>query len=252
MIDTHAHINVEPLINNIENILENAKKNGVNKIVAIGMDYQTSIAAINLAEKYENIYAAVGVHPSYVDNSNHHQLDKLYQHQKVIAVGEIGLDFYHTDRNKDKQLIVFEEQVRKAIKLKLPIIIHTRNSFSEAYEIVKKYQGQVKGVFHCFSSTFNDAIKAINLGFYIGFDGPITFKKNNKELINIIENIDIKHMLIETDSPYLSPEPVRHLKNEPANLKYIAEKLAEIKKISLEEVINITTNNAKELFKLEE
>jgi|SRR5690554_1915143 len=250
MIDTHAHINVEPLINNIETILKNAKTNGVSKIVAVGMDLETSLKAIKLANTYENIYASVGIHPGYVNNSDHEQLNHLYENKKVIAVGEIGLDFYHTDKNKDLQLVVFEQQIVKAIKLNLPIIIHTRNSFSEAYEIVKKYQGQVTGVFHCFSASLEDAKKAIDLGFYVGFDGPITFKKNNDELINIVKNIDINKILIETDSPYLSPEPFRHKKNEPANLIYIAKKLAEIKDLTFKEVVRVTSNNAKKLFNI--
>lgn len=251
MIDTHAHINFEELSSNIETILHNAQKKGVEKIIAIGVDLESSIKAIELAKTYSNIYATVGIHPGYVDDSNHLDLDSLYNNKKVIAVGEIGLDFYWRSDNKEIQIKIFEEQIKKAIKLNLPVIIHTRNSFFESYEIVKKYKGKVYGVFHCFSGTYEDALKAIDLGFYIGIDGPITFKNKNEELIKIVKNIDLKHILIETDSPYMSPEPFRGRKNEPSNLYYIAGKIAQIKKVPLDEVTKITTNNAKMLFRIE-
>src|SRR5690554_5847582 len=216
------------------------------------MDLETSKLAIDIANNYENVFATVGIHPAYVNESNHFELDNLYNNKKVVAVGEIGLDFYWTKDNKELQLKVFEEQILKAITLNLPVIIHTRKSFNETYEIVKKYQGKITGVFHCFSSNLEDAKKVIKLGFYIGIDGPITFKNNNKELIEIVENIDLKHILIETDSPYLTPEPFRGKMNEPANVRFVAEKVAEIKKINLTEVINQTTKNANKLFKIKE
>lgn len=252
MFDTHTHINTNKFNNKLNDIIERAKANGVNKIMAVGMDLETSQKAIEIAQNYSNVYATVGIHPGYVDDSNHLDLDYLYNNKKVVAVGEIGLDFYWTDKNKDLQLKVFEEQVIKAIKLNLPIIIHTRNSFDEAYHIVKKYQGKVKGVFHCFSSNFTDAKKAIELGFYIGIDGPITFNSKNEDLIEIVQKIDLNKLLIETDSPYLTPVPFRGKPNEPANLIYVAKKIAELRNIKLEEVIKITTNNANKLFKIEE
>lgn len=251
MIDTHAHINTKDFEKILDQTIKNAKDNKVNKIFAIGMDYETSLKAVNIANNYNNIYATVGIHPAYVDNSNHLALDELYNNEKVIAVGEIGIDYYWRTDNKILQEKVFEEQVLKAIKLDLPIIVHVRNSFDETYEIVKKYKDKVKGVFHCFSSSLEDALKVIELGFLIGVDGPITFK-NNEPIRSIVEQVDLKHILIETDSPYLSPVPFRGKKNEPANLKYIAKKIAEIKNITLDEVINTTTSNAIKLFKLKE
>lgn len=250
MFDTHAHINIDKYNKDVDEIIKDAKRNGVNYILVIGMDLETSKKAIAIANNYNNVYASVGVHPGYVNNSDHELLNNLYNNDKVVSVGEIGLDFYWTDENKDLQIEVFESQVKKAIKLNLPIIIHTRNSFSETYNILKKYKGKVRGVFHCFSSNLEDAKKAIDLGFYIGIDGPITFKKNNLELIEIVKNIDLKHILIETDSPYLTPEPFRGKTNEPKNLKFIAKKIAEIKNISLEKCIKVTTNNAFNLFKI--
>ena len=252
MFDTHTHINTKKYENILENTITNAKNNGVNKILAVGMDLETSKLAIDIANNYENVFATVGIHPAYVNESNHLDLDYLYNNDKVVAVGEIGLDFYWTKDNKELQIKVFEEQLQKAINLNLPVIIHTRNSFKETYEIVKKYEGKITGVFHCFSSNLEDAIKTVELGFYIGIDGPITFKNNNTELIKIVKNIDLKNILIETDSPYLTPKPFRGKMNEPANVRYVAEKIAEIKNVDLSEVIKQTTKNAKKLFKIKE
>lgn len=251
MIDTHAHLNIEQYEENIDQIIQNAQKIGVNKIIVVGMDKKTSLKAIQLANQYDMIYATVGIHPSYVDNSNHNELNELYNKNKVVAVGEIGLDFYWREDNKKLQEQIFEEQIQKAIQLNLPVIIHARNSFLETYNIVKKYKNQLHGVFHCFSSNLSDAQKVIDLGFYIGIDGPITFKNKNQNLVEIVKNIDLKHILIETDSPYLTPEPYRGKTNQPANVYYVAKKIAEIKKLSIDEVINTTSNNAKNLFNLE-
>ena len=252
MFDTHTHINTNKFTETLDDVIKRAKNSGVNNIMAVGMDLETSIKAIEIANKFENVYASVGLHPGYVDNNDHFDLDHLYKDKKVVAFGEIGLDFYWTDKNKDLQLKVFEEQIIKAIKLNLPVIIHTRNSFDEAYNIVKKYEGKVTGVFHCFSSNFTDAQKAIDLGFYIGVDGPITFNSKNEDLIEIVKKIDLNKLLIETDSPYLTPVPFRGKVNEPANLKYIAKKVAEIRNITFEKVVETTTNNAKKLFKIKE
>lgn len=248
MFETHCHINVDRYEGKIEQTIKEANNNGVKHILVVGMDLETSKKAIEIASKYKNVYASVGIHPGYVDESDHNTLNNLYKNEKVVALGEIGLDFYWTDKNKDKQIKFFEEQIIKAIELNLPIIVHTRNSFSETYQVLEKYKGKIKGVFHCFSSNLKDAKKAIELGFYIGIDGPITFKKNNDELIKIVENIDLKHILIETDSPYLTPEPFRGKENSPKNLIYIARKIAEIKEVELEKVIEITTKNALKLF----
>lgn len=251
MIDTHAHLNIDKYNGTIEDVVNRAKDKGVNQIIVIGMDYETSVSAINIAESFNNIYATVGIHPSYVDESNHHLLDKLYDEKKVVAVGEIGLDYYWRKDNKDLQVRVFTEQLEKAIRLNLPVIIHTRNSFTETFEIVKKYQGKLRGVFHCFSGTLEEARKVIDLGFYIGIDGPITFPKSTV-LHEIAEKISLDKILIETDSPYLTPIPYRGKSNEPKNVYYVAEKIAEIKKIDLKDVVEITTNNAKTLFGLED
>lgn len=250
MVDTHAHLNINKYNGTIEDVVDRAKAKGVNQIIVIGMDYETSVDAINIAKRFNNIYATVGVHPSYVDNSNHYKLDGLYSENKVVAVGEIGLDFYWRKDNKELQEKVFIEQLEKAIELDLPVIIHTRNSFDETFKIVEKYKGKLRGVFHCFSGNLEDAMKVIDLGFYIGIDGPITFPKSTV-LHEIAEKISLDKILIETDSPYLTPVPYRGKTNEPKNVYYVAMKIAEIKKINLKEVVETTTNNAKTLFGLE-
>ncbi|VEU80210.1 TatD family hydrolase [Haploplasma axanthum] len=249
MIDTHAHLNVSEYNDDVNDVVKRAKENQVKKIIVVGMDHETSLKAIELSTKYQELYATVGIHPGYVNDSDHMKLNGLYNNKKVIAVGEIGLDYYWTDDNRELQEKIFEEQIQKAILLNLPVIIHTRNSFNEAYEIVKKYQGKVRGVFHCFSSNYIDALKAIELGFFIGVDGPITFK-NNQMLVEIVQNIPLENLLIETDSPYLTPIPFRGKRNEPANVYYVAQKIAEIKNISFDEVKKVTTNNAVKLFNL--
>ncbi|MDY0277423.1 MAG: TatD family hydrolase [Acholeplasma sp.] len=251
MIDTHAHLNIEEYENDIDEVLFRAHKSGVNRIVVVGMDYETSLKAIDLSNEYQGLYATVGVHPGYVNECNHESLDRLYGNNKVLAVGEIGLDYYWQDDNRELQERVFEEQVVKAINLKLPIIVHTRNSFNEAFNIVSKYQGKVTGVFHCFSSNLEDAIKTVEMGFYIGIDGPITFK-NNMELERIVKNINLDRILIETDSPYLTPVPYRGKRNEPSNVLLVAKKIAEIKRITIDEVIKQTTANAVALFNIKE
>lgn len=251
MIDTHAHINTVEFDDKINLIIDNAKKANLKNIFAVGMDYETSLKAINLSKQFEMVYATVGIHPSYVNDSDHNKLNDLYNNEKVVAVGEIGLDYYWTSDNKELQEKVFEEQIQKAIKLNLPIIIHTRNSFIESYKIVKKYQGQVTGVFHCFTGTVEEAKMILDLGFYLGVDGPVTFK-NAANIKDIVKFTPLSKLLIETDSPYLAPTPYRGKKNEPSYLPFIAKEIALIKNVSFEEVVEQTTNNAIKLFKLGE
>lgn len=247
MIDTHAHLNMKDFSQDIEQIIEKAKANGLKHIIVIGMDEASSLQAIELAETYEMVYATVGLHPGYVDGCDVSHIENLLNHPKVVGVGECGLDFYWTDENQAQQEQAFLHQIKLSEKYQLPLVIHTRNSFDRAYEMVQPFKGKVNGVFHCFSSTLEDVIKAIDIGFYIGIDGPITFKKN-EVLKDIILGMDLSYLLIETDSPYMTPAPHRGKRNEPSYLPYIAEKIAEIKGITVDEVINITTENAKRLF----
>lgn len=250
IIDTHSHINTKQFKEDFETVINNANNNEVLKIIVVGMDSYHNKKAILLANQYNNLFAAVGIHPSDVDKEDIENIIPLLTNKRVVALGEIGIDLYWRKDNLDKQIFYFEEQIKLAIKYNLPIIIHTRNSFSEAYNIVKKYKNQVRGVFHSFSSNLKDAKLAIDLGFYIGISGVITFNKA-LELKEIVKEIPLEHLLLETDSPYLSPVPYRGLRNEPAYTKYVAEEVSKIKGVSIELVKEITSKNAHKLFGLE-
>jgi TatD DNase family protein len=246
MIETHAHLNFKQFNQDLDQVINAAFSSGVEKIIIIGIDKASSVKAIKIAEKYENVYATVGLHPGDVEKSDTSFIEPLLNHHKVVAIGECGTDLYWTKDTLEIQQKYLHKQAKIALKYNLPLIIHTRNSFNEAYEIIKDYTG-VKGVFHCFSSNLEDAKKVIDLGFYIGIDGPVTFNKAT-ELHEIVKEIDLKHLLIETDSPYLAPAPYRGKRNEPKHLLYIAQKIADIKNISVNEVIKQTTINANNLF----
>lgn len=249
IIDTHAHLNVEDYESDINDVINRAKENNVLKVIVIGMDETTSLKAIQLSKDYSELYATAGLHPSEIHDSTITFLEPLLKTKKVVAIGECGIDLYWQSDDLDLQKEIFHKQIKLAIKYDLPLVIHTRNSFLEAYEMVLPYKGKVKGVFHCFSGTVEQAKKITDLGFYIGIDGPVTFK-NGQNIQEIVENIDLKWLLVETDSPYLSPAPLRGKRNEPKNTVFIANKIAEIKGISIEEVEDQTTLNATKLFKL--
>lgn len=252
IIDTHAHLNMEDYDLDIDYVLGKALKQEVLKVIVIGMEDVSNRVAIKLAEEHEMLYATVGIHPGYVDDDQDVERLKNYlNHPKVVAIGECGLDFYWRDDNKDLQRQIFLKHIELAKAYQKPLVIHTRNSFKEAYDMVLPFKGQVTGVFHCFSSDLEDAKKAVDLGFMIGIDGPITFK-NNETLKKIVENIDLKHILVETDSPYLTPVPYRGKRNEPGNTRYVVEKIAEIKRMDIHDVASITTDNARRLFHIKE
>lgn len=252
IIDTHAHLNTDEFDHDIDEVLSNAIEQGIHKIIVIGMDKASNRKAIALQKQYPMILATAGIHPGYVDQDQDiDDLESLIQDQSLVAIGECGLDFYWQDNNKELQKKIFHKQILLAIHYQLPLIIHTRHSFDEAYMMLKPYQGKVKGVFHCFSSHLEDARKAIELGFMIGIDGPITYK-NNQILKEIVENIDLKHILVETDSPYLTPMPYRGKRNEPGHTRLVVSKIAEIKNMSVNDVAYITTKNAVRLFNIKE
>lgn len=249
MIDTHCHVYEEEMSDYKDIILECEKCNISMIINAVDIDSSKNI--INLSKSYKNVYAAVGLNYDTIDRvveDDIKKLEEIIKNEKVVAIGEIGLDYYWTKDNKDKQIEFFKVQLDLAKQYNLPVIVHARESIQDVYDILKK-SGVNKGSMHCYSGSLEMAKEFIKLGFKIGIDGPITYK-NNKKGVEIVKNIDLKDILLETDSPYLSPEPNRGKQNSPLNLEYIAEKVAEIKEISVEEVINVTTNNAKELYKI--
>ena len=232
---------------NIDEIINNAKKNNVNKLISIGVDLNSSLQCVDLADKYDEIYATVGIHPHEADKVDGNYLEKIKDissHPKVVAIGEIGLDYHYKFSEINKQKEVFSEQINLARELSLPVVIHNRNSDSDLYNILSELNYN-QGVIHCFTSNYNFAKKIIDFGLYISFTGIITF---SKELENVVENIPIKKILLETDSPYLAPKPKRGKINQPMNIPIIAKKVSEIKNIPINTIADITSLNAHSLF----
>jgi len=255
MIDTHVHLNFEDYIDDLETVILDAEKAGVSHMVVIGIDEGSSRLAIELSKQYPALYASVGVHPSESENMFEMQatstqfIEDMLKEDKVVAIGECGIDLYHEDYNLEYQQEVFKHQIELAKKYQKPLIIHSRSGVRECIDMLKSYQGQVKGVFHCFNGSKEEANEILELGFYIGVNGPITFK-NAKDAKDIAIHVPIEKLLIETDGPYLSPEPYRGRRNQPANVKYILKTLAQLKNMSEADVDTITTQNAKTLFLL--
>ena len=211
--------------------------------------------AVEMAEKYEAVYAVVGIHPSDADKYDgamEEQLRRWSAQEKVVAIGEIGLDYhFEDDIDHDIQRDVFRRQLRLARELQMPVVIHSRDAMEDTVRIIREEQpeGGFRGVFHCFSGSWEQAKVCLDLGFYIGFDGPLTFK-NSKKLPKVASEMPLDRLLIETDCPYMAPEPVRGRRNEPANVKHIAAKVAELRGISVEEAERVTYENGCRLFGL--
>lgn len=248
IIDTHCHI-YKSEMENAEEIIRQTAKNDIH-IILNGTDPLSNKEILELSAKYENVYAALGYFYSIADEITDEDisiLDKQLCNDKVIAVGEIGIDYYHTKENKDKQKELFEKMLNLAEKHGLPVIVHSRKAMQDTYDILKEHE--VVGSMHCYQGSAEMAQEFIKLGFYIGIGGPITHTKNKKAR-RMLENININHILIETDSPYLTPEERRGERNTSLNLKYIIRKISEELDIEEDKVIEITTENAKRLFKI--
>jgi TatD DNase family protein len=254
LFDTHAHINLDHFKEDRDAVIERMFDAGVNKLVIPGVDLETINSAIALAEKYPGkIYAGIGFHPQDAikwDDDYYQQLKILAQKDCVVAIGEIGLDYYWDTTPKEKQFEVLKLQIELAKEINLPLIIHTRESLDDTLQFLKDNDaGKVGGIFHCFSGDSKFARKCIDLGFYISFAGNITFK-NAQNLRDVVQDIPLENILIETDSPYLTPVPYRGKRNEPAHVQYVAKLIAEIKQISVEQVAEQTTANAMKVFGL--
>lgn len=248
-IDTHLHIGDDFGVNP-DLYVSNANDAGVKLLVASFCEKDDIMLSTKFVEKYDSLYASVGYHPEVanriVDKDYEILEDLVKNNSKIVAIGEIGLDYYWNKDNKDKQREVFRKQLEIAERLNIPVVIHSRDSIGETYEILKYYK--VRGVLHCFSGSVEMAKKFIDLGFLLGIGGVLTFK--NSKLFQVIKEIPIDSIVLETDSPYLSPEPNRGKVNESSNIPYIAERVALIKNISVEEVAQITTLNACNMFDL--
>ena len=254
--DSHCHLDDEKFNEDREEIIEQIKKSGVTKLISAGYSLEGSKQATELAKKYDFIYATCGISPNDIPQTEEElwktlqEIKKIVQqNSKVVAIGEIGLDYYLNKENKELQQKAFIGQIKLANELDLPIVIHTREAVTDTLEILKQTEVKNKGVFHCCPLNRELVKEALKLGFYISFAGPVTFK-NSKNATEIIEMIPNDKILIETDSPYLSPEPLRGRRNDPRNVKYIAQKIAEVKGLKLEEVAEITYKNTKKLFNI--
>ena len=252
MIDTHSHIYLPEFETDREAMLQRAEKEGVKKILMPAIDAETHENMLKLEQKHPGFCnAMMGVHPCSVKGNYREELKmaRAYLEKRpFIAVGEIGLDFYWDKTFSTEQFHAFHEQIEWALEFDIPIVIHSRESVDECISVVSEHQkGKLKGVFHCFSGNDIQAQQIIDLGFYLGIGGVVTFK--NSGLDKVMENVSLEYVVLETDAPYLAPVPFRGKRNEPSYLKFVVEKLAELKKCSVKEVADITTANADNLFK---
>ena len=247
--DTHAHYDDAAFDGDREALLRSMPERGVGLIIDPGCDIESSRAALRLAERFPFVYAAVGLHPEELEKHPSDAIDRLHElalHEKCRAIGEIGLDYYWDESRREEQKALFAAQIELALSLDLPVIVHDREAHGDCMDIVRRYDS-IRGVFHCFSGSAEMAEQLLRRGWYLGFDGPVTYK-NARKSIEVLRITPPERILIETDSPYLSPVPMRGKRNDSGNLVYITEKIAEIKGMPPEELAAITTENGKKLF----
>ncbi|MGL5507008.1 MAG: TatD family hydrolase [Paraclostridium sp.] len=254
LFDSHAHLNDEKFDEDREVLINSLKENGVELVLNPGACIETSKSSVELAKKYDFIYAAVGVHPHDVGNMNEEDIETLRklatENDKVMAIGEIGLDYYYDTAPREDQKKWFKRQVELANELKLPIIIHDRDAHGDTFEIIKNVKNPEIGcVLHCYSGNVELAKEYIKMGCYISIPGTVTFK-NNKKTVEVVREIPLEYLLIETDSPYMAPVPHRGKRNDPSMVQFVADKIAQEKGISYETVCEATKENAKKLFNI--
>ncbi len=248
-VDTHCHISYEDY-DNIDELIMNIKNSKVEKIIVNGTDMKSNLFVLELVRKYDIVYGALGFHPTELDDFSYDYLDwldKNIDNDKIVALGEIGLDYHYENTNKERQIDVLRRQLDIAVKHNKPIIFHCRDAIGDTYDILKKYN--LKGTMHAYSGSLDMALKFIKLGYCLGVGGVVTFK-NAKNIIEVIKNIDLKYIVLETDAPFLTPEPYRGKKNDSSFIYLVAEKIALIKEISCSDVAHITSDVASELFDL--
>ena len=251
MIDSHCHLDHEPLYDNINQIIDRSKKIGITKLLTISTSIKSFKNILKIVDIDNIIYGTVGIHPHEVKND---LIDKFYltenakNNSKIIGIGETGLDFYYENSEKKEQILSFEKHLDAAISLNYPVIVHSRSAENETYDVLNNFKSKnPKILMHCFTGSKNFAKKLIELNAYFSASGIITFK-NSLNIQNTFQKIPLDKLLIETDSPFLSPEPMRGKKNEPSYVKFVLDKLAEIKKVSKKTIDMITTNNFNNLF----
>ena len=258
LTDTHCHLNISAFKSDLSDVLERARFEGIQRMLIPGMDLKTSRFAVEISQDISEAYAAVGVHPHYADSWNdevHEEIRELARSSKVVAIGEIGLDFYRNLSSHEAQISAFKDQLQLASELELPVVIHNREAMAEILEIIVPWAERnssvgnlTAGVLHAYSADAESASVAITHGFYLGVAGPITFR-NAEIRREITAQIPLDRILLETDSPYMSPHPLRGKRNEPANIKYIAQKLSNLFELNLSVIAENTATNANELFR---
>lgn len=253
LIDTHVHLNAEQYVNDLDEVIERARENGIEKMVVIGCDRPTIERTMELIDEHEDIYGVIGWHPVDAIDCTDEDLEwieQLSKHEKIVGIGEIGLD-YHWDKSpKDVQKDLFKKQIELAKRVNLPIIIHNREATEDCVAILKEMHAEeIGGIMHAFSGDESVADEIIDMNFYVSLGGPVTFK-NAQLPKDIAVHVPIDRLLVETDAPYLTPHPYRGKRNEPAYVKLVAEKIAELRQISYEELARTTSENAKRLFKI--
>lgn len=247
MIDTHCHITSE-YYDELDKIIDKIRAIGIKKIIVNGCDMKSNLEVLRLVKQYDIVYGALGFHPTELTDDIDGCLSFLDSHindEKIVALGEIGLDYHYENTDKKLQKNMFKKQLEIAKKHNKSVIVHSRDALQDTYNILKEYS--VRGSLHCYGGSLEMAKEFIKLGFYIGVGGVVTFK-NAKNIINVIENISMNNILLETDSPYLAPEPYRGMKNDSSYIPIIAGKIATVKNCSVDEVVDITTRNACDLF----
>ena len=247
-IDTHCHISIEDY-DDIDLVIKDNIEAGIDKMIVSGCDESSIYESLELSKKYDSIYLTIGYHPDQVNFVNEDKLNKLKElltTHKVIGVGEIGLDYHYGKEDKDKQIELFEKQLKIAEEMNLPVVIHSRDATEDTINILKKYK--VKGIMHCFSGSVETAKKYVSMGFLLGIGGVVTFKNSN--LYKVVEEVGLDNIVLETDAPYLAPTPFRGKQNSSKYIPLIAEKICEILNVSVDEVADKTTSNAVKLFDL--
>ncbi len=253
-IDSHCHLDMEPFDGDRDEVVKRALEEGIEYIINIGSDRAGNIKCLEVSGQYTHIFSTVGIHPhdaKTLDDKLFYELKQWAENPKVVAIGEIGLDFHYMNSPKDIQIDAFKKQIALARELSLPIIVHSRDAKDETLDILKKDASGMPGVLHCFSGDIDMAKQVINMGFYISIAGPVTFKKA-EELREVVKTLPDERILIETDAPYLSPVPKRGKRNEPAYVKHTAQTIADVRNVTLEDIARITTLNTKKLFKIGE
>lgn len=251
LIDTHAHLYEPCYMENTDEFMQELKQNGVENVVCVGCELKTSEQTLELADRYDFIYAEVGFHPcdtAEVTEDDWEQMKKLLSHKKVVALGEIGLDYYWENSPRDKQIYWFEKQLDYAYEIGLPVVIHSRDATAQTLEILKRHKIH-RGVFHCYSGSVETLKEIVKMGFSISLGGVVTFK-NARRAVECAEAVPLDRLMLETDCPFMAPEPHRGKTNRPDYTLYVAKKIAEIRGMDVQELIDATRQNAKKMFNI--